>query len=192
MNKNRNWTVLLIGGASGTGKSSIAYELGRFYNVNVMEVDDVCQAIKVMTTIEAFPAIHYFSTGINWKDIGVGGNLKWLIDVSQEIAPGLRAIVENHIEAGVPIIIEGDFIHPDFMVSFEDEMIKKVYINEPDKEQILQNYLAREGGELQNFRADVSAAYGEWLKSNCIKLDIKAIEPRPWETLLDRIIEALD
>ncbi len=52
LNKNRNWTVLLIGGASGMGKSSIAYELARFYNVNVMEVDDVYQAVKAMTTRE--------------------------------------------------------------------------------------------------------------------------------------------
>lgn len=27
MNKDRNWTVLFIGGASGIGKSSIAYEI---------------------------------------------------------------------------------------------------------------------------------------------------------------------
>ena len=31
MHNDRNWSVLFIGGASGTGKSSIAYEIGRFY-----------------------------------------------------------------------------------------------------------------------------------------------------------------
>ena len=41
MEINRNWTVLFIGGSSGTGKSSIAYEIARFYGVNVLEVDDI-------------------------------------------------------------------------------------------------------------------------------------------------------
>ena len=41
MNKDRNWTVLFIGGASGVGKSSIAYEIARFYGVNVLEADDI-------------------------------------------------------------------------------------------------------------------------------------------------------
>ena len=67
MNNDRNWTVLFIGGASGTGKSSIAYEIGRFYGVNVLEVDDVHLAVETVTTKERFPAIHYWNTGVNWR-----------------------------------------------------------------------------------------------------------------------------
>jgi len=36
MNNIRNWTVLFIGGASGTGKSTLAYEIAKFYGVNVL------------------------------------------------------------------------------------------------------------------------------------------------------------
>ncbi|MBZ9626136.1 hypothetical protein G9F71_025350 [Clostridium sp. FP2] len=191
LNRDRNWTVLFIGGASGMGKSSVAYKLAHFYNVNVMEVDDICQAVKAMTTREILPAIHYWSTGINWMDIGVSGNVKWLIDVSKEMIPGLKAIVDNHIEADVPVIIEGDFIHPEFAVSFENPKVKSIYIYEPDKNQIVQNYLAREGGKLQHFRADTSAEYGDWLVDTCGKLGIKVIESRPWDTVVDRIIEII-
>ena len=191
MNKNRNWTVLFIGGASGMGKSSAAYELARFYNVNVMEVDDISQAVKAVTTRELLPVIHYWSTGVNWMDIGVGGNVKWLKDVSKEMIPALKAVVDNHLEADVPVIIEGDFIDPEFTAAFENPKVKAVYIYEPDKDQIVQNYLAREGGELQHFRADVSADYGEWLVDTCEKLGIKVVEARPWDTVVDRIIESL-
>lgn len=191
MNRDRNWTVLFIGGASGTGKSRAAYELARFYNVNVIEVDDICQGIKAMTTKEILPAIHYWSTGINWMDIGVRGNVKWLIDVSKEMIPGLKAIVNNHIESDIPVIIEGDFIHPEFAVSFENPKVKSIYVYEPDKNQILQNYFAREGGELQHFRGDISAEYGDWLVDTGAKLGINVIESRPWNTLVDRIIESI-
>ena len=56
MNNDRNWTVLFIGGASGTGKSSIAYEIARFYGVNVLEVDDVYLSVETVTTKESFPS----------------------------------------------------------------------------------------------------------------------------------------
>ena len=190
MNKDRNWTVLFIGGASGMGKSSVAYELARFYNVNVLEVDDICQAVEAMTTRELLPAVHYWSSGINWTDVGVSGNVKWLKDVSKELIPGIKAIVENHIEADVPVIIEGDFIHPEFVASFENLKVKSIYVYEPDKNQILQNYLSREGGELQHFRADISIEYGTWLVNTCGKLGINVIESRPWDTVVDRVIES--
>lgn len=189
LNQERNWTVLLIGGASGTGKSSVAYQLAHLYHLNVLEVDDICQAVKAMTTREILPAIHYWSTGKNWMDIGVSGNVKWLIDVSKEMIPGLKAIVDNHLEADVPIIIEGDFIHPEWVASFDNPRVKSFYLYEPDKNQILQNYLAREGGDLQHFRADISTEYGDWLVSNCGKLGIKVIEARPWDIVIDRISE---
>ncbi len=188
---NRNWTVLLIGGASGMGKSSVAYELARLYKVNIIEVDDIFQAVKTMTTKEILPAIHYWSTGINWKDSGVSSNVKWLIDVSKEMTPGLKAIVDNHIESDVPVIIEGDFIYPDFAASFKNPKVKKVYIYEADKNQIIQNYLSREGGELQHFRADISAEYGDWLVDSCTKLGIKVIQAKPWDSVVGRIIESI-
>lgn len=117
MKLKREWTVLLIGGPSGVGKSSIAYELGQYYKVNVIEVDDICRSIKAMTTKETAPWVHYWTTGINWLDVGVEGNVKWLVNISKEIIPALKSIVKNHLDAEVPIIIEGDFIHPD-LISF--------------------------------------------------------------------------
>lgn len=67
--KGRNWIVLFIGGSSGIGKSSLAYEIANFYGVNVLEADDIHLSIKSVTTKEKFPAIHYWDTGIDWQSI---------------------------------------------------------------------------------------------------------------------------
>ena len=191
MSKNlRNWTVLFIGGASGTGKSSIAYEIAKYYDVNVMEIDDIYEAVKAMTTIESHPAIHYWSTGINWLDIGIDDNIKWLNDVSLEMLPALKAVAHRHVEDNLPIVIEGDFIHPKLAHLFDSPDVKIFFIKEHDESQILQNYLMREGGELQNFRAKVSASYDKWLSDSCEKLGIKVVEARPWNTAIKRIIDA--
>jgi len=136
--------------------------------------------------------LHYWDTGINWLDIGVENNVNWLIDVSKEMIPGLKAIAARHIEDNVPVIIEGDFIHPELAVSFNDPKVKAVFIHESDKNQILQNYLAREGGELQDYRTDISVKYGSWLLDACKRLEIYVIESRPWSTAVDRIFEGIE
>ncbi|QSF43117.1 hypothetical protein [Paenibacillus tianjinensis] len=191
MNTNRNWTVLFIGGASGIGKSSIAYEIARFYGVNVLEVDDVHLSVKTVTTKNHFPAIHYWVSGVDWKDIGIAGNVNWLIDVSKEISPVLKELANRHIEDKLPIIIEGDFIHPEFTLSFDTPEVKSIFVHESDKSQILQNYLSREGGELQHFRAEVSISYGDWIADICKQKGIEIIESRPWNTALSRAVECL-
>ena len=191
MIKERNWTVLFIGGASGTGKSSIAYEIARFYGVNVLEVDDVHLSVEAVTTKEHYPAIHYWSTGINWKDIGVEGNVNWLIDVSKEMIPVLKALVSRHIEDKLPIIIEGDFIYPEFTKSFDHPEVKAIFVNETDINQILQNYKMREGGDLQHYRAEISIAYGKWIADTCNQNGIIVLDSRPWDTALDRVLQNL-
>lgn len=191
MKIDRNWTVLFVGGSSGTGKSSLAYEIARYYGVNVLEVDDINLSVETVTTKEDFPAIHYWSTGIDWKDIGVKGNVNWLIDVSKEMVPVLKALVERHIEDKLPIIIEGDFIYPEFAVSFNNPEVKSIFVNEPDINQIMQNYLSREGGDLQQYRAEISIAYGKWIADTCKTNNISVIEARPWNTALTRAIESL-
>ncbi len=191
MNHDRNWTVLFIGGASGTGKSSIAYEIARFYGVNVLEADDVYISVETVTTKEFFPAMHYWNAGINWKDVGVDGNVNWLIDVSKEMIPILKRLVNRHIEDKLPIIIEGDFIYPEFTKSFENPEVKSIFVNETDINQILQNYLSREGGDLQHYRAEISIAYGKWIADACNRNGIRVIEPRPWDTVLARAIKSL-
>lgn len=98
MDETRNWTVLFIGGASGTGKSSLAYDIGKYYGVNVLEVDDIYVAVKAATSKEQFPAIHYWDEGLDWKTIGIEANVDWLQAVSKEMNEILKELVERHLE----------------------------------------------------------------------------------------------
>ncbi|WP_338588193.1 hypothetical protein V6669_22720 [Paenibacillus sp. Y5S-9] len=191
MNNDRNWTVLFIGGASGIGKSSIAYEIARYYGVNVLEVDDVHLSVKTVTTKEPFPVIHYRDSDIDGKYFGVDGTVNWLIDVSKEMVPVLKELANRHIEDKLPIIIEGDFVYPELTLSFDNPQVKSIFVHEPNKNQIVQNYLAREGGELQHDRAEVSISYGEWIADTCKINGIELIESRPWNTALNRVIKRL-
>lgn len=187
----RNWDVLIIGGSSGSGKTTIAYELAHFYQLNVVKVDDIGQALKAMTTAETLPMLHYWNTGTSWREAGVAANVEWLINVSKEISPALKAVVENvHLADSEPCIIEGDFIDPKLCAAFSDGRVKSIFIQEPDADQIVQNYLSREGG-LQSYRAEISCDHGNWLANTCVKYGIPVLKARPWSDLMQRVITAL-
>jgi len=189
--KARDWTVLFIGGASGTGKSTLAYEIGQYYGVNVMEVDDAHLLVEKVTTKENFPAIHYWDAGINWKDIGVEGNLNWLKEVSKEMMPILKALVDRHLEDQVPIILEGDFIDPNLALNFSSCQVKSIFVGETELTAIMDNYQAREGGDLQKYRAQISVEYGQWIEQCCIQNGIGRMAARPWNTSLERALRCI-
>jgi len=187
----RNWDVLLIGGASGVGKTMVSLQLARHYGIDLVRVDDFQVLLSVMTTPETHPAIHYWRTHPNWWEEPIENTVGQLIDVGRMLIPGLNAVIkEGHLEDNVPMILEGDFILPEFASSFDDSRVKSVFIHEPDKEQILQNFLSREG-ELQQHRADVSYAYGKWIAEQCLKYSILLIEARPWDSVMERIMKHL-
>ena len=182
--------VLLIGGPSGTGKSSIAYEISRFYGVSVLEADDIYLSVKAVTDASRLPAIHRWDGGEDWQAAGIQSNVSWLIDVGREMIPALKALVERHIEDKVPVIIEGDLISPDLVKLLDRPLARAVFLRE-DIPQIVGNYLAREGGEPQRFRAEVSAAYGRWIEGVCSLTGCPVITARPWETALNRVLDVL-
>ncbi len=188
----RNWSVLLIGGASGSGKTCVSYPLAKMYGVNLIEVDDFQVFLFSMTKPEEQPEIHYWSAHPEWQQEGVESTMQQLINVGRAFRPGLEAVIKNHIEADVPVIIEGDFILPELSTLFDREKVKSIFIHEPSRDQILNNYLDREQESgPQHYRADVSYHYGNWLAAECAKYNVPVIESRPWHTVIERVLEYL-
>ena len=186
-----NCIVLIIGGASGTGKSELAYEIARKYGISVLEFDDIHNAVKPFASPEDFPAIHD-PEGHKWMELGVERNVNWLKDVSREMFGTLKRIVDRHIEDNVPIIIEGDFIHPELVATIVNSKVKALFVQETDIKQVIDNFLSREGGEPQDFRADISNKHGNWIAYVCRKKGTNLIDSRPWDTVLDRAVEMME
>ena len=188
---NRNWDILIIGGASGSGKTSISRPLTRHYGIDLVRVDDFQVLLEAMTTSETIPALHYWTKNPNWRSEGVRNAVDKMIDIGRALIPGLAAVINDHISENIPMILEGDFILPEFVASMRNERIKSVFIHEQSKEQIMQNYFQREGKQ-QTFRAEVSHTYGNWLAGECDIHDIPVLQSRPWDSLLERAFSAID
>jgi 2-phosphoglycerate kinase len=198
INENHSWDVLLIGGASGTGKTGVSYRLARHFDVGITEVDDFHIVLETMTTPQQQPILHYWNTNPEAHQLSAEQILELHISVGRVMLPALSAVIANHIETQTPVVFEGDYILPELMnqrshsSSLEAGRVRAVFLYELDERQIVRNFYLREpeAGE-QAGRARVSWLYGQWLKNECERHGLKALPARPWETLLDRIVEAI-
>jgi 2-phosphoglycerate kinase len=183
----RDWDVLLIGGASGTGKSSVGYRLAQHLGVGITEIDDLHASLLGMTTPAQLPMVHYWRTHPEVEALEAGQIFALFLAVSRAMAPAIQAVVEQHLDSRVPIVLEGDYLLPETVVAHP--RVRTVFLYEPDEAQLLANYAAREpDGGVQAKRARGSWLQGEWLREECGRLDIPALPARPWETVLGRIL----
>jgi 2-phosphoglycerate kinase len=185
------WTVLLIGGASGTGKTSVGYRVAQHFGVGITEVDDFQVILEKMTTPEQLPALHFWDTHPNPMSLSAEEIFEQGLEIGEVLTPALEAVIDNHIEEQQPILLEGDFIHPS--LATYHEQVRAVFLYEPDESQILANYLQREPEDgPQEFRARVSWLKGKWLKQEADRLGMTVLRSRPWDTLFDRLLVSLE
>ncbi|MGV9366072.1 hypothetical protein [Amycolatopsis sp. NPDC003731] len=195
----RDWRVLLLGGASGTGKSRLSYPLARRYEVPIVEVDDLVLAVQRMTTPAQQPLVHYWDTHPDAGSLPVSQVLELQIAVAEALRPALEAVIGNHLETDTPVVIEGDYLLPALAAqdSFAGQAaggrVRAVFLHEPDPGRLVANYLEREPDEgEQHSRAQVSARYGDWLAARAGEHGIPVLTARPWTTALDRLCSLLD
>jgi 2-phosphoglycerate kinase len=109
---HRSWQVLLLGGPSGVGKTSVSYRLAHHLGIGITEVDDFQVILERMTTPMEQPVLHYWRTHPEAVNLPAEEIVKHTIAVGQVMAPALEAVIANHIESRAPVVLEGDFILP--------------------------------------------------------------------------------
>jgi 2-phosphoglycerate kinase len=194
----RGWQVLLLGGPSGVGKSSISYRLAQHFGVGLTEVDDFQVVLEKMTTPEQQPAIHYWNTHPEAAELPAEKILELHLNVCRALAPALEAVIANHLESAMPVVLEGDFILPALatQTSFGDQLnngqVRALFLAEPDINQLLHNFAQREPDHgPQEKRAQVSWHFGHWLQQEAERYGIPVLPARPWKTVLERALQLL-
>ena len=194
----RTWDVLLIGGASGTGKTRISYRIARHFDVGITEVDDFHEMLLRMTTPEQQPALHYWNTHPEAVYLPAEKIVEQGFEVRAALSPGLEAVIANHLESHTPVVLEGDFIQPALAAqdAFGDELnngrVKAIFLIETDELQLRRNFLLREpeAGE-QVKRAQVSWLQGQWTMQEATRLGVPTVLARPWADVFERVLKII-
>jgi 2-phosphoglycerate kinase len=196
--RKRSWEVLLIGGASGTGKTNVAFRLAHHFAVGITAIDDFQVILERMTTPEQQPALHFWRMHPDPGTLTAEEIVRQGLEVARAMTPALEAVIADHLDAKVPIVLEGDFIvpvlaaQPSFGGQSNAGRVRAVFLCEPDETQILRNFSLREPeAGIQAKRARVSWLQGQRLQRECERLGIPALPARPWRTLFTRVLEAV-
>ena len=200
--KNPDWRVLLIGGHSYSGKTTSAKRIALALGVPWMMLDDLRLAFqRACVRLPRSTAALYFDKKPHvWQ--GQPEELcDALIAVGKVMSAPLEVVIENHVDQSLPIVIEGDGILPSLLsrppVLERAGAVRVVFLVEPDESVILANMPVRgrhvEGmtqKELRN-EARTKWLYGQWLTREAGRYNLPVMEPRPWETLIERLIDYL-
>ncbi|WP_405309850.1 2-phosphoglycerate kinase [Methanobrevibacter sp.] len=133
--KYRNWRslrtskkplIILIGGASGVGTSSMAFELAsRLRLKNLISTDMIREVMRKIISKDLSPVIHKSSfdayESLRTPSIRIDSVVEGFINHVDVVNVGIEAIIERSIKEGISTIIEGVHIVPGFV---KEELIE--------------------------------------------------------------------
>lgn len=125
--KSKEPLIILIGGASGVGTSSMAFELAsRLGLKNLISTDMIREVMRKIVSKELSPVIHKSSfnayESIRTPLLGPDPVVEGFISHVDVVNVGVEAVIERALKEGISIIIEGVHIVPGFI---KEDLIRK-------------------------------------------------------------------
>ena len=119
--------IILVGGSSGVGTSSMAFELANHLGLkNIISTDMIREVMRKIVSKELNPVIHKSSfdayESIRTPAIRVDAVIEGFISHVDVVNVGIEAIIERSIKEGISVIIEGVHIVPGFI---REDLINK-------------------------------------------------------------------
>ncbi len=111
--------ILMLGGATGTGKSSLATEIAYRLGISrITSTDVVRQVMRAFFSRELMPALHFssFEAGAGLKmpmpDPDMDHTLYGFIQQAEQLAVGMNAVIQRALVEGLSTVVEGIHLVP--------------------------------------------------------------------------------
>lgn len=96
--------IVMLGGAAGVGKSTLATMLAHRLGITrVIATDVIRQVLRAFFTSEAMPTVHHSAF-----EVDIGG----FREQAEHVGTGVSAIVERACAEGTPVVVEGVHVVP--------------------------------------------------------------------------------
>jgi 2-phosphoglycerate kinase len=194
--------LVLIGGATGTGKSTVATEVAHRLGITrVTSTDVVRQTMRAFFSREFMPSIHYssFEAGpaatISAKDPETDRNLRGFLEQTRNVLVGVRAVLGRAVEEGYSLALEGVHIVPGLMEPLDGALVCEVLLAIEDEEEHASHFWTRDAASegLRPFEKYLRALpeirrIQDYLVEQAGKNGVPVIENTDMEGTVDRVI----
>ena len=141
--------MILVGGATGTGKSTVATEIAyRLGITRVTSTDFIRQTMRAFFSHEFMPSIHYssFEAGLAVPDADnplVAG----FLEQSRQVLAGVRASIDRALQEGWSMVLEGVHLVPGLVPSsLEGALVSSCVLQITDETAHAQHFFTRDAG----------------------------------------------
>jgi 2-phosphoglycerate kinase len=143
--------IILIGGATGVGKSTVATQLaGRLGITRIIPSDAIREVMRAMITEELMPTLHTSSfDAVHLVRHPLPRNTDPVIigfrEQAAAVAVGAHALVQRAMLEGTDLILEGAHLVPGFLdpAEFPDAVVVPLVITVDDEEAHRSHFVAR-------------------------------------------------
>jgi 2-phosphoglycerate kinase len=107
--------ILLVGGATGTGKSTIATEVAYRLGISrVTSTDFVRQTMRAFFSREFMPSVHYssFEAGAAVSPLASEQVVAGFLEQTRNVLVGVRAAMDRALQEGWSMVLEGVHLVP--------------------------------------------------------------------------------
>jgi 2-phosphoglycerate kinase len=133
--------VILVGGATGTGKSTVATEIAyRLGITRVTSTDFIRQTMRAFFSPELFPTIHHSS--FEGEPL-----IRAFEEQARNVLVGVRASVERALQEGWSMVLEGVHLVPGLVpLELERAIVSSCILKISDETAHAQHFFTREAG----------------------------------------------
>ncbi|MEO8456812.1 MAG: hypothetical protein ABI559_03265 [Chloroflexota bacterium] len=193
----RPWRVLLLGGTTAVGKSTIAPQVAKALGFTLISADSIWRAITSITTAQTHPVLFQWPRPEVVPD-DPSHLLQVHIEEAAAITPALDAFLTWEMKEGNRFVMQGAWLTPEFAARkcAASPKVRAVFIDEPEENAIMSSILERskrtEPDARQQIVGKVAWLYGNWLCKQAQQHGVPQVGRNPKETLADRIIAAAE
>ncbi|MDQ3910673.1 MAG: 2-phosphoglycerate kinase [Actinomycetota bacterium] len=195
--------VVLIGGATGVGTSTLAADIARRLNIqSVIGTDAVREVLRRAVSPDLLPVLHKSSYAIEPGDIRmpVAEDERVLFgyrEQTSQVSVGVEAIVERGLKEGTNLVIEGVHLAPEIILDrYKDHPnVCSLIVYLSDEEAHRSRFHVRALGTAMRRPAEEYIAYfkeirqiHDYILESAVRSSIHAVENISVETTSDAVV----
>ena len=195
--------IVLVGGATGTGKSTVATEVAHRLGITrVTSTDVVRQTMRAFFSREFMPSIHYssFEAGAAVRvpeDETADPTLLGFLEQTRNVLVGVKAVIARAIEEGYSLALEGVHLVPGSMpTSIRGAVVCHCLLAIDDDEEHASHFWTRDAASegLRPFEKYLAALpeirrIQDYLVTRAGKAGVPVIDNTSVDAAVDEVIE---